>query len=181
MRFPPLKPEDWSAAQRQVAAEIVSGPRGALRGPFVPLIYSPALASHVQKLGEYLRFGTRLPNALLELAMLVTARRFGCPNIWHSHRALALKAGLAPAIVAAVAAERRPEPMSDDETMVFDFARELVGDLAVGDRTFDRIAARWDRATAMDLTGVCGYYTLLAMVLNTAQVPLPEGAAPFQP
>jgi 4-carboxymuconolactone decarboxylase len=33
----------------------------------------------------------------------------------------------------------------------------------------------------MDLTGVCGYYTLLAMVLNTAQVPLPDGAAPFQP
>jgi hypothetical protein len=29
--------------------------------------------------------------------------------------------------------------------------------------------------------GVCGYYVLLAMVLNTAQVPLPDGAEPFQP
>jgi 4-carboxymuconolactone decarboxylase len=135
----------------------------------------------VQKLGEYLRFGTRLPNDLLELAVLVTARRFGCPNIWHSHRALALTAGLAPTIVAALAAGRRPEPMSDDEAMVFDFAHQLVGNLAVGDQAFDRVAARWDRATAMDLTGVCGYYTLLAMVLNTAQVPLPDGAAPFQP
>lgn len=181
MRFPPLKPEDWSDAQRQVAAEIVAGPRGELRGPFVPLIYSPALAAQVQKLGEYLRFGTHLPDALLELAVLITARRFGCPNIWHSHRALALKAGLAPTIVAAIAADRRPEPMSDDETIVFDFAAELVGNLAVGDHAFDRVASRWDRATAMDLTGVCGYYTLLAMVLNTAQVPLPDGAEPFQP
>jgi 4-carboxymuconolactone decarboxylase len=181
MRFPPLKPEDWSDAQRQVAAEIVSGPRGELRGPFVPLIHSPALAAHVQKLGEYLRFGTRLPDDLLELAVLVTARRFGCPNIWHSHRALALKAGLAPTIVAAIAADRRPDSMSDDEAMVFDFAHELVGKLAVGDQVFDRVVARWDRATAMDLTGVCGYYTLLAMVLNTAQVPLPDGAVPFQP
>src|SRR5947209_8087338 len=122
MRFPPLKPEDWSDAQRQVAAEIVAGPRGELRGPFVPLIYSPALAAQVQKLGEYLRFGTRLPNDLLELAVLVTARRFGCPNIWHAHRALALEAGLAPAIVAAIAADRRPDPMPDDATIVFDFA-----------------------------------------------------------
>ena len=181
MRFPPLKPEDFSADQRRVAAEIVSGPRGELRGPFVPLIYSPELASNVQKLGEHLRFGTRLPNAVLELAVLVTARRFGCPNIWHSHRALALKAGLAPAIIAAIATDRRPEPMSDDEAAVFDFASELVGDLPVGDRVFDRVVARWDRATAIDLTGLCGYYTLLAMVLNTARVPLPDGAEPFQP
>jgi 4-carboxymuconolactone decarboxylase len=181
MRFPPLKAEEWSAAQRQVAAEIVSGPRGELRGPFVPLIYSPALASNVQKLGEYLRFGTALPNALIELAVLVTARRFRCPNIWHAHRPLALAAGLAPDIVAAIAADRRPDPMSDDETMVFDFASELVGNLAVGDHVFDRVAARWDRATAIDLTGLCGYYTLLAMVLNTAQVPLPGGAVPFAP
>ncbi len=181
MRFPPLRPEDWSDAQRQVAAEIVAGPRGELRGPFVPLIYSPTLAAQVQRLGEYLRFGTRLPNGLIELAVLVTARRFGCPNIWHSHRALALEAGLSPAIVAAIAAGSRPEPMSGDEAMVFDFAHQLVGNLAVGDQAFDRVAARWDRATAMDLTGVCGYYTLLAMVLNTAQVPLPDGAAPFQP
>ncbi len=181
MRFPPLDPEQWTQAQRQVAAEIVSGPRGELRGPFVPLIYSPALASTVQRLGEYLRFGTRLPNDLIELAVLVTARRFRCPNIWHSHRALALKAGLASVVIAAIAAGRRPEPMADDAAMVFDFAHALVGELAVGDTVFDRVVARWDRATAIDLAGLCGYYTLLAMVLNTAQVPLPDGAAPFQP
>jgi 4-carboxymuconolactone decarboxylase len=181
MRFPPLRPEDWSDAQRRVAAEIISGPRGELRGPFVPLIHSPVLAAHVQRLGEYLRFGTRLPNDLIELAVLVTARRFGCANIWHAHRALALKAGVAPGIIAAIAAGRRPAPMSRDETIVFDFAHALVHDLAIGDQAFDRVAARWDRATAMDLTGVCGYYTFLAMVLNTAQVPLPEGAEPFQP
>ncbi len=181
MRFPPLEPDEFSAAQRRVAAEIVSGPRGELRGPFVPLIYSPDLASCVQKLGEYLRFGTRLPNALLELAVLVTARRFGCPNIWHSHRALALKAGLDPAIIAAIAAGRRPDPMSADEAAVFDFARELVADTKVGDAQFDRVVARFDRPTAIDLTGLCGYYTLLAMVLNTAQAPLPDGAPPFEP
>lgn len=180
-RFPPLEPEDWSADQQRVATEIVAGPRGQLRGPFVPLIYSPELASCVQKLGEYLRFKTRLPDALLELAILVTARRFRAPNIWHSHRALALKAGLEPTIIAALAEGRRPEGASPKETLIYDFASELVEHLAVGDERFERIVATWDRRTAMDLAGLCGYYALLAMVLNTARISLPEGAEPFQP
>ena len=180
-RFPPLKNEEFSPAQQHVAADITSGPRGQLRGPFVPLIYSPDLTSCVQKLGEYLRFSNRLPDALVELAVLITARRFRCANIWHSHRALALKAGLDPAIIAAIAAERRPHAMSDEESAVFDFCSELVAKTGVSDRHFDRVVTLWDRPTAIDLTGLCGYYTLLAMVLNTAQVPLPDGAEPFQP
>ena len=180
-RFPPLNPEDWSPDQQRVAAEIVAGPRGQLRGPFVPLIYSPELASCVQKLGAYLRFGTQLSDALLELAILVTARRFRCPNIWHSHRALGLKAGLDPTFIAAVSGDRRPAGMSDKEAAIYDFASELVVGLGVEDPTFARIVTTFDRRTAMDLAGLCGYYALLAMVLNTARVPLPEGAEPFQP
>ena len=180
-RFPTLKNEDWSPDQKHVAAEIIAGPRGQLRGPFVPLIYSPGLASSVQKLGEYLRFSNRLPDALVELAVLITARRFRCPNIWHSHRALALKAGLHPAIITAVAGGHRFDPMSAEEAAIFDFCSELVDGIGVGDTNFERIVARWDRPTAIDLTGLCGYYTLLAMVLNTAQIPLPEGAIAFEP
>jgi 4-carboxymuconolactone decarboxylase len=179
-RFPPLPKTQWSPAQQRVAAAIVSGPRGELRGPFVPLIYSPDLADCVQKVGEYLRFSNRLPEALVELGVLVTARRYRCPNIWHSHRALALKAGLDPAIISDLAIERRPDSMSESETAVFDFCSELVRDVGVTDQSFDRVVALWDRATAIDLIGLCGYYIMLAMVLNTAQVPLPDGAAPFQ-
>ena len=179
-RFPALSPDDLSEAQRRVAAEITSGPRGQLRGPFVPLIYSPDLASCVQKLGEYLRFNTGLTDSLLEIAILVTARQFHCPNIWHSHRALALKAGLDPAIIAAIAQDRRPQQMGRQEELIYEFASELVGQLGVSDQRFDRVVASWDRRTAMDLIAVCGYYALLAMVLNTARIPLPEGSEPFQ-
>ena len=34
--------------------------------------------------------------------------------------------------------------------------------------------------TAMDFASLCGYYALLAIVPNTAQTPLPEGAELFQ-
>ncbi|MCC6780095.1 MAG: carboxymuconolactone decarboxylase family protein [Hyphomicrobiales bacterium] len=180
-RFPPIPEAEWSPAQRRVAEEIRSGPRGDLRGPFVPLIYSPELAACVQKVGEYLRFNGRLPLELIELAVLVTARRFRCAHIWHSHRALALKAGLPGPIIAAVAEDRRPDSMDLRQAAVHDFCHELAHDLEISDTAFERVVTLWDRTTAIDLTGICGYYGMLAMVLNTARPALPAGARPFEP
>ncbi|WP_374709484.1 hypothetical protein [Massilia scottii] len=41
-RLGPLAPEQFTAAQ-QAAQAIIDGPRGALYGPFVPLLHSPEL------------------------------------------------------------------------------------------------------------------------------------------
>ncbi len=180
-RFPTIPQEKWTDAQREFAAEITAGPRGQLRGPFVPLLYSPGLASRVQQVGEYLRFNNRLPEPLVELAILVMARRYNCVNIWQSHRILARKCGLSPHIIAAVAETRYPDNLTDEESAVYDFATELGQTISVSDATFDRLVTMWDRSTAIDLIGVCGYYVMLAMVLNTAKIPLPDGEPPFQP
>jgi 4-carboxymuconolactone decarboxylase len=40
-RMPPIPDAEMTAAQRAVAQELVSGPRGKLAGPFVPLMRSP--------------------------------------------------------------------------------------------------------------------------------------------
>ncbi len=180
-RFPTIPQEQWTTEQRQFAAEITAGPRGQLRGPFVPLLYSPGLASRVQQVGEYLRFNNRLPEPLVELAILVTARRYNCVNIWQSHRIIARKCGLSPDIIAAIAQARTPDNLTQEESAIYDFANELGETISVGDANFDRIVTIWDRSTAIDLIGVCGYYVMLAMVLNCAQIPLPDGEPPFQP
>ena len=69
-----------TAEQREVAALISAGPRGEVRGPFVALIHNPALARHLQSLGEHLRWKGTLPPKLTELAVLVTARRCSCQH-----------------------------------------------------------------------------------------------------
>lgn len=180
-RFPRIPEDQWSPEQRKTADSILTGRRSEVRGPFVALLHSPNLADRVQKLGEYLRFESKLPERLIELGILVTARHANCANIWHSHRALALKAGLAPRIIAAIAQRQRLSDMSTEEAAVFDFCSLLNREMNLDDPTFDRVASFWGRQGAIDLIATCGYYVLLAMVLNTARFPLPDGAVPFAP
>jgi len=62
-----------SAAQQVAAQAVIDGPRGALYGPFVPLIRSPELMTAAQRMGEYLRYRSAIGTRLTELAILVTA------------------------------------------------------------------------------------------------------------
>ena len=181
MRFPRLSEAQWTKAQRKVAGEIAAGPRGQLRGPFVPLLHSPELASRIQKLGEYLRFDSQLPTDLIEIAILHIARHFECAHIWQSHREQALKARVPSAVIAAIAARELPSKLTNDQETVVLFCRDMLAGNKVSPAVFERAKARFGHKGVMDLTGVCGYYTMLAMVLNVAEQPLPEGSVPFAP
>ena len=61
--------------------------------------------------------------------------------------------------------------MSADEATVFDFTSELLRDKQVSDATFERAKARLGMKGVVDMTGIAGYYTLLAMQLNVARYP----------
>jgi 4-carboxymuconolactone decarboxylase len=174
-RFPELPPEQLSDAQRRVHAAIAGGPRGGVRGPFNALLRSPELADRVQQLGAYLRFGTSLPARLNELAILINARFWGSQYEWYAHRPLALEAGLAASIADDIAAGERPAAMQEDEAVVYDFCTALHARHVVDDGLFARTTGALGDRAVMDLIGVSGYYTLVSMVLNVAEVPLPPG------
>jgi 4-carboxymuconolactone decarboxylase len=165
-----------SPAQRAVAAEISAGPRGEVRGPFVALLHNPELASHLQKLGEHLRWHGKLPPALKELAVLVTARRWTCQHEWFMHSQAALKAGLGAGVIDAIARNHEPE-LSADEGAVYAFSREAHSG-RVSDATFAAVEKRFGLDGALELLALNGYYTLMAMVLNNAGLPLPGNAQP---
>ena len=178
-RFTELTPGTMTDEQRRVAEAIQAGPRGAgLRGPFNALLRAPDLADLVQRVGAYVRFSSSLPAALNELAIIIAGRHWTAQYEFYAHRKLAIAAGLAPAICDAVAANRRPEGMSAEETAVYEFASALVGSGQVSDAQYQAVVARWGERGAIDLTGAVGYYSLVSMVLNVARVPLPAGEAP---
>ena len=176
MRYPELRPEQMTEAQKRVYQSIAAGPRGGVRGPFNALLRSPELADRVQRVGEYLRFGTSLPARLNELAILINARFWGSQYEWYAHRPLAEKGGLAPAVADDLARNRRPAGLQPDEAVVYEFCTALHSAHAVDDALFERAVAALGERGVMDLVGVSGYYTLVSMVLNVAEIPLPAGA-----
>lgn len=52
-RLPEIPRDQMTDAQRAAVDELISGPRGKLSGPFVPLMRSPELMRRLQKVGEY--------------------------------------------------------------------------------------------------------------------------------
>jgi 4-carboxymuconolactone decarboxylase len=177
-RFPELKPEQYDADQKRVAQSIASGPRGSVRGPFLPLLYSPGLADPAQQAGAYLRYKSSLPAALNEFAIMITARFWTAQYEWYAHKKLALEAGLDSKIADQIARGERPSGMSAEQTAIYDFCTELHHEHAVSDKRFDAVVATFGHRGAMDLIGVCGYYSLISMVLNVSQAPLPAGVSP---
>ena len=175
-RFRPLAESEMSEAQRRVYGDIAAGPRGGVRGPFNALLRSPELADRAQKLGEWVRFNSSIPEALKEFAILVTARYWSAQYEWHAHHAHALKAGLDPRLAAELARGLRPSGMSEAEAAVHDFCRELHEKKAVSDENYARVLKHFGECGAVDLIGVVGYYTLVSMILNVDRVPIPGGA-----
>jgi 4-carboxymuconolactone decarboxylase len=179
IRFPQLSPEQMTDEQRAVVDAIQAGPRGAgLRGPFNALVRSPALCDLVQRVGAYVRFGSSIPAALNELAICMAGRKWGAQYEFYAHRRLGIDAGLNPAILDAVAVGRRPDGMSADETLVYEFCTDLLSTGQVADAHYNPVIERFGERGVMDLVGAVGYYSLVSMVLNVAQVPLPEGETP---
>ena len=178
MRFPIIPRDAMTPEQRVVADEITAGPRGSLRGPFQALLHQPELARRVQMLGEHLRFKTGIPEHLLELAISMTARRWTAQFEWYAHAKLALAAGTDPAIITAIAEGRAPTGLSTDQQLVYDFTQELHRDGRLSDAMFARAKERFGLANVLDFVALIGYYTTVAMVLNVAEVPLPEGEKP---
>ena len=182
-RFKPLVESALSEAQLKAVREVASGPRGQLNpdGPSALLLRSPDLMSRTQKVGEYLRFNSSLPRRLNEFAILITARQWNAQLEWFVHQPLAVKAGVAPAVTADLAQGRHPAGMAEDEEIVYQFCKEVHETKTVSDSVFKAAVDKFGERGVIDLIGLTGYYTMLAMVLNVARQPLPDGAPPPLP
>jgi 4-carboxymuconolactone decarboxylase len=191
-RFKLIPLDKLTPEQKKVADAIRSGPRAAVKnssaakpgplgGPFNVWLRSPGVGNLIQSLGAEIRFSSSLPSKLNELAIIVTARHWTCQYEWFAHHRLALEAGLDPAIGEDIAHGRRPAKMDADETIVYNFSRELHETQGVSDATFKAAVGRFGERGVVDLIAVNGFYGLVSMALNVDGTPLPEGVKPPLP
>src|SRR5262249_9515639 len=93
-------------------------------------------------------------------------------------RTAAAQAGLAEAKIQSIAAGKRPAGMDADETVIYNFATELLTTKQVSDPVFQAVKDKFGEHGVVDLIGVMGYYQLVSMLLNVDGYPLPGGAKP---
>src|SRR5580692_6025850 len=125
-RFKPLMYDQLTPEQKAMADHLLAGERGGMNGPFNVTLRSPEIGDQAQKLGALLRFHSTLPNKLNEMAILMTGRFWTAQYEWSSHKKAAIKAGLSPAIIDAIAEGKRPASMQPDEAAVYNFGHELL-------------------------------------------------------
>jgi 4-carboxymuconolactone decarboxylase len=176
-RMPPIAPEQYSDAQKKAAAEFAGGRGYDVRGPFVPLLRSPEVMLRAKAMGDHLRFKSTLAPRLSEMIILITAREWTQQYEWVAHYDIAIKAGLRPEIAAAIADGHRPAGMADDEEAAYDMSVEIQRTKRVSDATWNKALAKFGEQGVIDLLGINGYYTFLAMTLNAARTALPAGVA----
>ena len=168
-RLPTIAPEQYTAEQKKAAEEFLAARKVPVFGPFEPMMYSPKVMSIARATGDYLRYHSAIGNTLSELVILVTAREWSQDYEWYVHQQIALKAGISKDIADAIADGRRPPAMSADEEIVYDFTIELQKNKRVSDATFNLAEQRFGKNGVVDMTGIIGYYTSLAMQLNMAR------------
>jgi 4-carboxymuconolactone decarboxylase len=171
-RVPTIPPAQYTEEQKHAAADFKRARKIPVFGPFEPLMYSPQVMSQARAMGDYLRYRSALGNTLSELVILVTAHEWAQNYEWSVHYPIALKAGIRKEVADDIAVGRRPTAMSPDEETVFNFASELLSSKQVSDATFERAKSRLGMKGVVDMTGIVGYYTFLAMQLNVAQYPV---------
>jgi 4-carboxymuconolactone decarboxylase len=175
-RLPEIPVDQYTAEQQKAAQEFEAARKKAPWGPFAMLMYSPQLMNNARAMGDYLRYNSAFDSLLSEFAILITAREWTQDYEWYVHYPIAIKAGLKPSIAQALKEGRRPEGMSEDESIVYDFTIELQRYKRVSDTTFAKTEKRFGKKGVVDLAGIAGYYTFLAMEMNTAKHQIPASA-----
>ncbi|MPZ46784.1 MAG: carboxymuconolactone decarboxylase family protein [Betaproteobacteria bacterium] len=174
-RMPALALEALNEKQRKVAEELMNGPRGGVKGPFIPLLRSPELVDRLGRVGEYLRFGSALDARVRELVTLIVAREWTNQFEWAVHVPLALEAGIERDVIDALAQGRDPKGMTASEEIAYEVCAELSRTKGVCELTYRRAIEAFGEAGLIEIVSVYGYFVTISAIMNIAHTAPPEG------
>lgn len=186
MRVKPLIPDSLSPELRFVHDEIaslVSGSQGqvkmldeqgALLGPFAPMLHYPQFGIPALSFLRTLDTHATLPKSVREVAILTVGGLFGAKFELYAHEIMAKAFGLAPDVIAILAAAGHPHELTAHEAIAHNIANCLVQGRIVPDSTYDYAVSLFGREGTAELYFLIGGYTLIAIILNGFDMPAPE-------
>jgi 4-carboxymuconolactone decarboxylase len=177
-RLDPIKPEDFTPEQKRVHADLLST-RKRVSGPFMIWLHNPALAEAANKLVMAIREHGKLEKRLYELIVLTVVRNWSAQYAWAAHEAGAASSGIAPDVIEALRARRKPDLKKDDERIVYDTVCELLERKVLSQPSYDRLLKQFGLDLTIEIITIAGMYSMVATVLNGFDAPTPNGEKPF--
>lgn len=178
MRIPETDPDALTPEQKEIYDRITAGPRGQVRGPYHAYLLHSGVCEGIERMGHFLRFAATLPGNIRELAIITVGRHWKAEFEWFAHAPIAIREGVSEDIVEAIKAGETPEFADPDEAAVHGFVRALLETGRTDDETYADMKARFGEDGIVELTGIVGHYTGVAMTLNTFEIVPPEGERP---
>jgi 4-carboxymuconolactone decarboxylase len=151
---------------------------GGLTGPFNAWLYSPLVGERAAALGASLRVDPVLDRRLIEIAIITTGAHWKAEFEWWAHARMAKEFGVSDEAIAAIAIGEEPPFLAEDERLVYSAAQQLSRSGCCEPATVERCRRTLGDSATVELVILCGYYTLVSYVLNTFNVPLPDGVDP---
>jgi 4-carboxymuconolactone decarboxylase len=177
-RVPLVKYEQLSPAARDIYRSILKT-RGNLDGPFLAWLYSPGLAAPAEALGAFCRYNTSLTAIESELLILLVAAHFRCIGEWQIHAPIASSAGLASAAIDAIRTGLSPRLSSLRLSVLHSFSNELLNRNRIDEASFDQAREMFGDRGCVEIAGVIGYYSFVAMTLNAFGIRCADNEDPF--
>lgn len=174
-RLPLIHSKDQLAPPDQPIAEAIIGSRGSLQGPFSVFLHCPELAGRLAHLGSFIRFEGTLDFRVRTLAALVVAREFDAQYVWGAQTGIAAQRNIPAATIAAIR-DNRADGIPSEDLAIIEFTRTLLRRHRVSDQQAAAMRQRFGDDGFIQLTGAIGYYSLLAMTVNAAELDAAPGA-----
>ena len=178
-RLTPITSKDQVAAKDHAIVDGIVQSRGALQGPFTMFLHCPELAGRLAHLGAFVRFEGTLDMRVRVLAAMTVARELDAVYVWGAQTGQARKLGVPESTIAAVR-DQHSRGLPAEDAQIVDFTRTLIRKHRVDDAAAKALQARFGDEQFVELTGVIGYYSMLAMTANACELEAAPGAEVLQ-
>ena len=153
---------------------LLGEPLSATSGPANAFLHDPQLGGLVLELGAYVNGRSALSPRTKEIVIMSVVAHWRTEFEWWAHTRMAPRHGIDPALVDAIGAGATAE-LDEGERVLRDLARQLLETGRVDDATHREAQALIGDAELVEVVSLCGYYTLIAFLLNTFEVAVPPG------
>jgi len=174
-RLPLIESKDQLDPKHHAVVDGIVSSRGSLQGPFSVFLHAPDLSERLAHLGAYVRFEGTLDFRARVLAAMVVAREYEAMYVWGAQTGIARKRDVSEATIAAIR-DNRSDGIPPDDLAIVEFTRDLLRKHRVSDAQFAAMRERFGNDALIQLTGVIGYYGMLAMTVNACELEAGPGA-----